>query len=414
MRVAWLMGHYPKNSQTFNHQEIVSIEKYGVEVMPIALNPPEASDLELPEHRRAHARTLYLGHIPKSKALAITASFLLTHPIATILAAGLALRTAGTDPPVVLKRVLHLAAAILVLHHCRSRGVRHIHAQFGGTSSTIAMLAAETGCSVDGASSWTWSCTLHGLDAWDDPPWLLRRKVASAGAVVCAADYTRSEVLRVSATSDWPKVRTVRCGIDLDRLPPRPSRPAGTPFRVVAVARLAPEKGLTLLLDALLRLDEIGIDVALTLVGSGPQEAEVADFVARNGLSEKVSLLGERPANLVPDLLREADAFCLPSLAEGMPMAIVEAMAIGIPVVSTQVGGIPEMVIDGATGICVPAGRSDLLAEGIAALATDPERGLAFSIAARQRVEELYDARKTTLQLLETIQAATRDCLASR
>ena len=89
-------------------------------------------------------------------------------------------------------------------------------------------------------------------------------------------------------------------------------------------------------------------------------------------------------------------------------------MAVGVPVVSTQVGGIPEMVIDGVTGICVPAGHSDLLAEGIAALATDPERGLAFSVAARRRVEELYDARKTTLDLLETIQSAARGSLASR
>jgi glycosyltransferase involved in cell wall biosynthesis len=241
----------------------------------------------------------------------------------------------------------------------------------------------------------------------------LGSKVASASAVVCAADYIRSQVLRISDTSEWPKVRVVRCGIDLDRLSPRPSRPAGTPFRVVTVGRLAPEKGLMVLLEALVRLQESGVDVILSVVGSGPQDAAIADFVAQNGLSERVSLLGEQPADLVPGLLREADAFCLPSFAEGVPIAIVEAMAIGIPVVSTQVGGIPEMVIDGTTGICVPAGRSDLLAEGIAALATDPERGLAFSTAARRRVEELYDTRKTTLQLLETIQAAARDSLAS-
>jgi glycosyltransferase involved in cell wall biosynthesis len=413
MRVAWLMTDYPKNSQTFNHQEIVSIEKHGVEVVPIALNPPDESDLERPEYRRASTRTLYLKRIPRSKALAITLSFLLTHPIATILAVRVALRTTGTDPAVVLKRVLHLAEAILVLHHCRCQEVRHIHAQFGGTSSTIAMLAAETGRLVDGAGSWTWSCTLHGLDVWNDPPWLLRKKVASASAVICAADYTRSQVLRVSDTSEWPKIRVVRCGIDLDRLAPRPSRPAGTPFRVVTVGRLAPEKGLMVLLEALLRLQESGIDVALSVVGSGRHEAAIADFVARNGLGERVSLVGEVPADQVPGLLREADAFCLPSFAEGVPMAIVEAMAIGIPVVSTQVGGIPEVVIAGTTGICVPAGRSDLLAEGIAALATDPERGLAFSTAARRRVEELYDARKTTLHLLETIQAAARDSLAS-
>jgi glycosyltransferase involved in cell wall biosynthesis len=325
-----------------------------------------------------------------------------------------ALRTTGTDPAVVLKRLVHLVAAVLVLHHCRSREVRHIHAQFGGTSSTIAMLAAEAGRIVDGAGSWSWSCTLHGLDAWNDPPWLLRRKVSSASAVICAADYTRSQVLRVSHPSEWPKVRTVRCGVDLDRLAPRPSRPAHAPFRVATVGRLAPEKGLTLLLDALLRLREDGVDVALTVIGSGPQEAEVADYVARNGLGEKVALLGEKPADVVPDLLREADAFCLPSLAEGVPIAIVEAMAVGVPVVSTQVGGIPEMVIDGVTGICVPAGHSDLLAEGIASLAADPERGLALSVAARRRVEELYDARKTTLDLLETIQSAARGSLASR
>jgi hypothetical protein len=123
VRVAWLMTDCPKNSQTFNHQEIVSIAKHGVELVPIALNSPDESDLELSEHRRAHARTLYPKLIPKSKALANTASFLLTHPIATILAVRVALRTTGTDPAVVLRRVLHLAEAILVLRHCRSRQI---------------------------------------------------------------------------------------------------------------------------------------------------------------------------------------------------------------------------------------------------------------------------------------------------
>lgn len=159
------------------------------------------------------------------------------------------------------------------------------------------------------------------------PALLLGSKVASASAGVCAADYIRSQVLRISDASEWPKVRVVRCGIDLDRLSPRPSRPAGTPFRVVTVGRLAPEKGLTVLLKGLVRLQESGVD--------------------------------------------------------------------------------------GTTGICVPAGRSDLLAEGIAALAADSERGLAFSTAARRRVEGLYDTRKTTPHLLETIQAAARDSLAN-
>lgn len=403
MKAAWVMTHYPRNSQTFNHREIVSLMAEGLEIQPIALNLPDPVDVALPERRRASERTFYLKRPPLGRALRALASFVFGHPGAALGSLGDALATTGRDPSVIAKRLLHWLGAVLVVDHCRRHDIRHIHAPFGGTSSTLGLLAAGIGCRLDGAGSFTWSCTIHGPDIENDPPWLLRRKVASAGAMICVSDHTRSQVLRVSDPADWGKVVVVRCGIELERFPRRPAPEGKGPFRILCVGRLAPEKGQLVLLEALQRLEHMGIDASLTLAGGGPLEADIRAFVESNGLEARVDVAGEVPADRIPELLREADAFCLPSFAEGMPISIVEAMAIGVPVVSTQICGIPEMVVDGVTGVCVPAGRADLLAEGLAKLAANPEHAHDLATAARVRVEKLYDVRHTTRELIARI-----------
>jgi colanic acid/amylovoran biosynthesis glycosyltransferase len=182
----------------------------------------------------------------------------------------------------------------------------------------------------------------------------------------------------------------VRCGIDVAKFPFR-LKPVGDPFRIITVARLAPEKGQFVLLDAVAELHRFGMNVAVDLVGTGPARAELEQRVASLGLSSAVTFHGSKTPVEVAALLNAADVFCLPSFAEGLPVSIMEAMATGIPVVATSINGTPELVEDGRTGRLVIAGRSADIVEAIQAIMADPFGTEATVRAARVAVETLHD-----------------------
>ena len=201
----------------------------------------------------------------------------------------------------------------------------------------------------------------------------------------------------------------VRCGIDLDRFAYREPRPLPEVPVVATVCRLSPEKGLSLLLEAVAELGRRGRDVSLVVVGDGPERAAIEATVDRLAIGDRVRLLGELEPAAVADVLADADAFCLPSFAEGLPVSIMEAMATGLPVVATAVAGIPELVVDGDTGVLVPAGRVDLLADGLERILDDDDARRAIAKRARERVTMLHDGRTTAAAMRSLLASAVRD-----
>ena len=224
-----------------------------------------------------------------------------------------------------------------------------------------------------------------------------------ADLVVCISDFTRAQLMRIAEPEDWSKISIVRCGIDFDAFPVRAPRAPGETPVVVTVARLSREKGLLVLVEAIARLRAENVPVTARIIGHGPFRPQIEAAVARLGVSDAVELTGPMPPEEVALALRDADVFCLPTFFEGLPISIMEAMAIGVPVVTTFVGAIPELVVDGETGWLVPAGNAELLADAIRDALSSPDREQVVK-AASERVRRRHDRAVSMAELAPLLQ----------
>lgn len=196
---------------------------------------------------------------------------------------------------------------------------------------------------------------------------------------------------------EWDKLVVVHCGADLDRYRLRATPPTGDrELSVICVGRLVARKGQAILLEA---LSAMGGAPTVTFVGSGPGAAELEALAAQLNLTGRVTFAGPRSQDEMPGLLSGHDVFCLASFSEGVPVVLMEAMATGLPVVSTPIAGIPELIADGTTGLLVAPGRVDLLAEGLTRLQADPDLRARLSHGGRDAVERAFDAEKCAAEL---------------
>ena len=200
--------------------------------------------------------------------------------------------------------------------------------------------------------------------------------------------------------AEWEKLVVVHCGADLARYRYQaPSRDgADRDLAVICVGRLVPRKGQAVLLEALAQMKD---GVTVTFVGSGPAAADLDALASRLGLGDRVSFAGAKGQDEIPGLLAAHDVFCLPSFSEGVPVVLMEAMAAGLPAVSTTIAGIPELITDGITGLLVPPGRADRLAEVLGQLWADPDLVGRLSRAGRDVVERQFDAEQCAAELAD-------------
>jgi glycosyltransferase involved in cell wall biosynthesis len=206
--------------------------------------------------------------------------------------------------------------------------------------------------------------------------------------------------MALTPPSTWSKLEVVHCGVDPSEFPPvLRARARDEAFHVLTVARLEDRKGHDVLLDAVVELRSRGLELGLTLAGDGPARDRLQRRVTELGLEDVVELIGPVDHERVADLHAQADAFCLPSFAEGVPVVLMEAMASGLPVVATRIMGVPELVEDGVSGLLVAPGRPSVLADALARLAVDPTLAQSLGAAARARVLDAFDIRASAEQL---------------
>lgn len=398
LQIAYLLTHYPRVALTFISGEIDAMEARGVGILPIAVNLPGSDDLKSDDARARQARSIYLKSSP-AKLLMATLGTCLRHPIAMLGLAWLAIRSSRADLDIMARRLVHLGYATVTARQCRNAGIGHLHAHFGQTPATIAWLTCEL-MNRTSAGKVSWSFTIHGFqDFVEDTVARLDLKAASASFIVCISDFTRSQLDRVSDPRYWDRYHVVRCGIDLKAFPFRGKRPARPVPRIVTVGRLSPEKGHLVLLQAVGALKDEGIDVEVQIVGAGPFEAAIRAEQARLGLGERVVFEGEQPPATVSKLLADADIFCLPSFSEGLPVSIMEAMAIGVPVVTTWISGIPELAVNEVTALTTPASNVEALAAALKRMAQDPALRDQIVVAARAEVERMHSAERQGAQM---------------
>jgi colanic acid/amylovoran biosynthesis glycosyltransferase len=285
------------------------------------------------------------------------------------------------------------------------RGVRHLHVHHLNQASDATMIAVVYANARGAAPAWSWSFTMHGPnELYDVSRFRLAAKAESAAAVACISDFARSQVMAFAPEERWPRFRVVHCGLDPTEFDPdRVSAPEPDPgrFRVLCVGRLVAFKGQALLLESIAELRRDGVDARLTLIGDGPTRARLERRAARLGLGEVVELAGAVGQDEIRAHYAAVDAFCLPSFAEGVPVVLMEAMAMRLPVVTSRVMGITELVEDGVDGILLRPGRGDELTIALQRLAADPDLRARLGERGRAKVVAEFDVRESGRRLAE-------------
>lgn len=384
MRVAYFTNQYPKVSHSFIRREILALERQGVDVARFALRG-WSEELVDPDDLAEREKTHYLLRGGLGALLPATIRQLLSTPVLFLQGVRMALRLSRWSDRPALYHLVYLAEACELVARCRQQGVEHLHVHFGTNPTEVALLARLMGGPA-------YSFTVHGPDEFDRPLGLhLREKIEAASHVVAISSYGRSQLYRWVGHSHWHKIQVVHCGLETAFFDPPPTEPIPTTPRLVCVGRLCEQKGQLLLLDALRRLRDRGDDFQLVLAGDGEMRPELEAFIALHKLQDQISITGWISSERVKQELLAARTMVLASFAEGLPVVIMEAMALGRPVLSTSIAGIPELVRHGVDGWLVPAGDVDALVETLgSALATPTAQLEQMGLAARDRVIERH------------------------
>jgi colanic acid/amylovoran biosynthesis glycosyltransferase len=352
LKITYFINHYPKVSHSFIRREILALERQGFEVQRIALRGWDGA-LPDEEDREERERTHYVLRHGVWALLLPTLRVLLRSPARFFAAVRLALRMARqTDRPLPY-HLIYVAEACRILPWMGAFGARRVHAHFGTNSTEVAMLAHALGGPA-------YSFTVHGPDEFQAPMGL-DEKIHRSTFVVAISSFGRSQLYLRSRHADWPKVKVVHCGLDR-AFYDTANVPISSAPRLVCVGRLCKAKGQHLLLDAAARLAVRGIPFELVLAGDGPTRRELEELAEKYGLRRQLRITGWISGAAVRDEILAARALVLPSFAEGLPVVIMESMALRRPVIATYVAGIPELVRHGENGWLIPAGSLDDLA----------------------------------------------------
>lgn len=382
-RVAYLTNVYPKISHSFILTEIKALERAGFSVERFTIR--RTSDMVADRQERAEQRrTTALLEGNQAKLFLAIVRRSVRRPVGTARALAKALNDAFRQRVSLVslaRAYAYLGEAASLAEQLERRGLRHVHVHFGTNPATVARLATRM-------ASLTYSFTVHGPDEFDAPLALdLTGKIAEAAFVAGVSHFGRGQLMRWSDPSDWHRIHVVRCAIAPQFLSAPPS--GELPRRLVCVARLSAQKGLPLLIEAAARL-ACEPHFTLHIVGDGEQRPAIEALIMRLGLSDRVRLLGWRSPQ---DVLREvagARAFVLPSFAEGLPVVLMEALALGRPVIATAIAGIPELV-NSENGWLIPSGSVEELADAMRdALDAPVARLEAMGAAGRARVHDMH------------------------
>ena len=409
--MAYLATLYPGLSHSFVQREVHALRDRGLDIHTFALHDSEPDHVFTQADRDAEESTFTV--LPPRWG-----SFLGAHLRALATGPGAYLRTlafALRRPPGGFHgrwwQLFYFLEAVPIWRECSRLGVTHIHAHFTNPSGDVAQLVARLGAERDGEERWSWSFSAHGTDIFNDGPGSLAGKVETASLVICISDFGRSQLMRMAPEGNWDKIQVARCGLNGDWLTGEiPERPDGGELRLLSVGRLEREKGHTFLLDAVARLRDRGAAVHLELVGDGTLMGSLRDQARVHGIEDRVTFAGAVGQDTIRENYRRADAFCLPSLGEGIPVVLMEALATGLPAIASNTMGIPELIEDGETGLLVPAGRPDELADAIERLAADRALGRRLGEAGRRKVIADYDLDRG----VDTLRDAFVDLLAPR
>ncbi len=385
------MNTYPLTSTTFIRREIEAHERRGMPVTRYALRQWDGKlvdPLDIAEIDRTH-------YILSGNAGGLLTAFfreLTTNPGGLTKALGPWWSLLKHARGGVIRHIAYLMEACYFRQRAAADKIDHVHVHFLTNSTAVAMLARIMGGP-------TYSATVHGPDELTDAPLLdFPAKIGHASFIAAITHFCKSQLIRFSSIAAADKIKIIHCGLDLSGFEATPPPDNTT---LVCVGRLCPQKGQAQLPAAAAALRAEFPGMKLVLVGDGESRSEIEAEIARRGVGDMIEITGWMENTRVREAVKNARAFLLPSYAEGLPVVIMEALALGRPVISTYIAGIPELV-DEDCGWIIPAGDGDALIRVMReALTASPEKLAALGAEGRRRIEDRHDVDKEAAALGE-------------
>ncbi len=396
LRLAYLTSAFARPSDTFVRSEVDRLRLRGVEIETFSIRRPDADDSADENVRQHQANTDYLLEAGFLRLLTATAMNAIKQPKRFLEAARLAWQTSAPGIRSRGLQAIYLLEAAYLAKQIRRKQITHIHNHIGENSATVAMLAA---CLAD----IPYSLTIHGPAIFTAPQrWALGTKLDRAAFTACISSFCRSQCMLQAQSSTWERLHVVRCAVGEAFLEsPQRADQANEPPMVICVGRLCVDKAQRLLVEAAAQLATSGERFRLLLVGDGPERAALESKFKQLKLSEHVEITGWQSSERIKELLLQARVLALPSFAEGLPIVLMEALALECPVICTQIAAIGELVEHGKNGWLLPPGEIQPLVESLReAINMRPEQQAEMGRHGRDCVLKHHDPEHQADQLL--------------
>ncbi len=402
LNVAYILLHFPYLTETFVAEEIQAIRSQSIDVRIISLLKPGPGPVQLLSQQLL-PHTWYAPGLLALGMWRAQVHFLLKSPrlYLGLLATLLRQPCPQHRLELVSKRMVIFLKAVAVAYHLADSDVQLLHSHFAWLPGAAAWICARL-------LGLPFTVTVHAYDIYSYKNDLLRLISSQANHVIAISEYNRQQVAALG-TRPVEDISVVHCGVNLPQLQKQPQGRAKAPgtesLRILSVGSLVDKKGHTHLITACHLLKQRGLDFICTIIGGGPNEPALRQQIQDCGLQNQVKLLGARPHPEIVAACRQHDLFVLASVLspdgdkDGIPVVLMEAGALGLPLVSTQLSGIPELVRHGQTGYLAPPGDAVALADAIATLAADPALRARLGQNARTLTEAEFGIENNALRL---------------
>jgi colanic acid/amylovoran biosynthesis glycosyltransferase len=399
IKLGYLVSQYPALSHTFVLREVLSLRRHGIDVRVVSVRRCDRPIAELSAEEAEEAmRTFSVMGAGYLRALMANIRILCRHPIGYLRGLLYAWGLSRGTPKLIVMYTFYFLEAIVAADYFERQQVTDIHTHF---SSTVLLILARI-------FRVRYSLTVHGSGEFVDVVGFhLAQKVAGATFVATVGQFGMSQVMNASDPAHWNKVVVLPLGVDIEAFRPREPRlrGSGEPFRLISVGRLSVPKGFPVLIEAVAMLRARGRQVSLTLVGEGPERVTLERVIAARALGDTVRLAGACNHDRLVDYYASSDAFVLSSFLEGVPVVLMEAMAMELPCVATWITGIPEIIESDLEGLLVPPASASALADAVQRLMDDPQEARRLGTAARRKVITRYHLERNVERLAEEFRA---------
>ena len=353
MKIAYLINQYPKISHSFIRREILALEALGLSVTRFSIRSCKEPLIDAADQEEL-AKTNIILDVGIIGLLVSLIKIAVTRPNRWLNALRLTFKLGWNSERGLLLHFAYLAEACVLVSRFSQLNISHFHAHFGTNSAMVVLLNHVLGGPA-------YSFTVHGPKEFEKVEAIgLPKKIDCASFVVGISSYGRSQLYRWCNYNEWNKIKVIHCGLD-ESFFSHAQQPIPEELRLVCVGRLCEQKGQLLLVEAASKLVSLGYKFKLVLVGDGELRAPIEEAIKSDKLEDSIEIFGWATQAQVKEQILASRAMILPSFAEGLPVVLMESLALGRPVISTYVAGIPELVIPGESGWLVPAGSVEAL-----------------------------------------------------